>query len=198
MSIPPFILDIEGFEEGMWIDQHDRMKENYENAFDQQNQIDWWRKNVEIRCAFQSVEGEIRNLSKYKKKVPKRLVSWTRLAELAHCNRGTLLHPKRQIWTKERFDFLRHLIENSNQSKDNGHSLDDQERLQIQWTEQLHKARNETSKWMGRFKVLEEENKALNRLLKLKENQILVNERKIKELKERIQIHTGEVVYSSK
>jgi hypothetical protein len=190
MSIPEFMLKFEGFEQSLWIHEQDCVFESNNNSFDQQNQMDWWKKNVEIRKAFELIEQEIRHIKKNKNKIPKRIISWVRIAELAQCDRATLRHPKRESWTKERFDFLSSLINNSNESNIIDSGINDQEKVQKNLAEQVIKSRNETIKWIGRLKVLEEENKALTRLLKHKENEIIVKERKIMELNERLRVQT--------
>lgn len=166
-----------------WIEGHDILECDNDNPFDQKNQFDWWRKNVDIRKAFKEIEKEIEGLKKKNNKINKRVVSWTKIAKLAKCDRNTLRHPKREKWTQERFDFINNLLNNNDvHSSNKSEQINSTEVLE----EKLLKSRNEAAKWMDKFLVLEVENKTLKRALKHKDHEIFTKSRKIKELVDKI------------
>jgi chromosome segregation ATPase len=189
--VPSFVVALPEFQEDLWIEKDDRLMEEFKNPFDEQNQIDWWKINVSIRTAFQQIEGEIKGLKNKKKKVSKRTLSWTRLAELAGCDRNTLKHPKRMKWTQEKFDFLSNIIENNNHCSDstNSASQDEKDRLIAKLAEMREKEiknRNELAKWIRKYQTLDAEYKTISSALQHKKFEVQTKERKIEELTEKL------------
>ncbi|MFD4928738.1 hypothetical protein ACFWMS_07400 [Peribacillus butanolivorans] len=173
-----------------WVEAHDRLIIINKSPFDLQNQVDWWKKNYEIRMAFSSIEKEIKELKRNNSKINKRLLTWTKIAKLANCDRNTLRHHKRINWTQERFDFLKDIINNSNvvQKKNNNQELSE-EKIKIKnLEEKVNKARNETAKWMDSYHLIRKELKIIQNVLKHKENDIFTKNRKIKELVEQMKL----------
>ncbi len=187
MRIPEVIVKAcENKDQIDWVEEHDLLKMTSDRPYDEQNQLDWWRKNVEIRTAFHTIEKEIKGLLKKGQKVTKRIVTWTRVAKLSNCDRNTLRHPKRGEWTKERFDFLIELVNNEIDKQEQVNVVDVTESRILELETNIIKARNETAKWMDKYLLLEKEHKTIQRVVKMKENEIFVRDRKIRELLEKI------------
>lgn len=84
--IPEIILaEAKNHSEIDWVEEHDLLVVSNLNPFDSKNQVDWWKKNVEIRKAFKSIEREINNLIKNNQKITIRMLTWIKIAKLANC-----------------------------------------------------------------------------------------------------------------
>jgi len=182
--IPEIILaEAKNHSEIDWVEEHDLLVVSNLNPFDSKNQVDWWKKNVEIRKAFKSIEREINDLIKNNQKITIRMLTWVKIAKLANCDRNTLRHPKRITWTEEKFNFLRQKILNRIDARNKEpQQVNEWKKKIVELEAKLIKARNETAIWMDQYYVITKENKTLQTVLKRKEHELFGEKQKINEL----------------
>lgn len=88
-----------------WIETYDRIytDEELEDKLKLENQLTFWRKNCDIRRAFNEIAVELKGMEK----PSKRLVGWSEIARKANCDRNTLKRSERVKWvTRERGKLL--------------------------------------------------------------------------------------------
>ncbi|MQR86955.1 hypothetical protein GFV16_13635 [Bacillus megaterium] len=182
--IPETILaEAKDHSEVDWVEEHDLLVVSNLNPFDSKNQVDWWKKNVEIRKAFRSTEKEIKDLIKNNQKITVRVLTWVKIAKLANCDRNTLRHPKRIAWTEEKFNFLRQkILHTIDAPNDEPQQVNKWEQKILELEGKLVKARNETAIWMDQYYVITEKNKTLQAVLQRKEHELFGEKQKINEL----------------
>lgn len=182
--IPETILaEAKDHSEVDWVEEHDLLVVSNLNPFDSKNQVDWWKKNVEIRKAFKSTEKEIKDLIKNNQKITIRVLTWVKIAKLANCDRNTLRHPKRIAWTEEKFNFLRQkILHTIGAPNDEPQQVNEWEQKILELEGKLVKARNETAIWMDQYYVITEKNKTLQAVLQRKEHELFGEKQKINEL----------------
>ncbi|MGG1554097.1 hypothetical protein [Paenibacillus ferrarius] len=170
MSCPEYIKSIlDEHSDYEWIEKDDCL-DLTGSPYDQKNQIDWWKQNVKIRAAFKRIEHELKKMYKAENKISVRLVSWTRIAKLAACDRNTLRHPKRYHWTNKHRERLLHRItelsDNCLEYEREESKLTSIEAQTLQL--QLEKSRNEVARWVYQFKDMEHELKKYKRLANMR------------------------------
>lgn len=188
MSCPDFIKQLlDENSEYEWIEKDDRL-EMTGSPYDQKNQTDWWKQNVKIRIAFKRMEHEIKRLHKAEEKISVRLVSWTRIAELAGCDRNTLKHPKRFQWTNR---FRERLLQKIGQLTGNG-LMNEHEEPELRGDDKLvllnklEKSRMEVAKWVYQVKDMEHQLKKYKRLANMRGKAIERQNQLLAEMSNRI------------
>ncbi|WP_417900119.1 hypothetical protein ABN702_07645 [Bacillus haimaensis] len=166
-----------------WIEEHDRYIGKGQ-FFDNTNQLDWWKINSQIREAFDKIEQEINRKLKNNKHVSVRIVSWSRIASLANCDRNTIKHKGRYHWTFERRTKLIEKIKNEYKNTSQENEFSEIESLKNEeLNEKLIKIQSEVAKWVYKYKDAEEEIKQLNKLISYKSATIDERNNQIKELR---------------
>jgi hypothetical protein len=172
-----------------WIEEHDRIHQTG-FPFSESQQLNWWKKNCQIRSAFKEIEKGVEKKKNNNERLGRTIVSWTRISKLSKCDKNTLKHEKRINWVnKKREDILREVEVHNNGDKDKVvNKKNSAEFLISELERRLEESRNEVAKWFLKNKEAEDEIKYFNKILKQKEGVIKERNEKIKEFRERLKI----------
>ena len=146
-----------------WIQTHDEITLTG-NSFDEKNEYDWWKQNCLIRQAFNQIKEEINIELKKGIKLSNRIVSTTKIAKLAMCSRGTLLHPNRKKWVQDRKNELLNLM-NRDDVENNVVQMVSERELIKELKQKLSASRDECAKWVKSSFILEKKNTKLEKKL---------------------------------
>lgn len=191
MEIPQEIVEEVSNDKSMdWIEKHDRLNVSLNNHLALTNQIQWWKVNCRIRKAFVFIDNEIEKRIENKEKISSKVISWTRVAELANCDRNTVKHPNRIPWTearrKELLDKINLYLGKNVKDFIVSEGESETEKLVEKLNSDLEKSLKETSNWFLKYEGATDEIKVLNRLLKRKQETIDIRNSEIKELRARL------------
>lgn len=153
-----------------WIEKHDRIYDDVElnEKLKMENQLAFWRKNCDIRRAFNEIEVEIKSASK----PSVRLAGWSEIARKAKCDRNTLKKIERFEWVNEAREKLLQLIEKKNTKIEPLAIVMTEEDKIEQLQSQLALSKEEAARWFVKY---EEANRELQLVKEALDRQIKVN-----------------------
>ncbi len=152
-----------------WVEEQDRIYEETDltDKLKIENQYLFWKKNCDIRMAFEDIEKLIKTTSK-----PSiRMGGWSEIARKAKCDRNTLKHSERFLWVNEARERLLTLIQNKNTRMKLEIALTEEDNIQ-KLKQEIELSKNESAKWFLKFEETNRENKLLRQAL---ERQMAIN-----------------------
>ncbi|MFE4115793.1 hypothetical protein [Priestia sp. YIM B13448] len=192
MLVPKEIYDKISKDKNLeWVEKDDRLYTLDEKPFDEKNQISWWEVNCRIRGAFNFLQKEIERELKANKSLSSRAVSWTRIAELAKCDRNTVKHSKRILWTSQKRETLLKKIKRNQENSGCENMVVEKEEVNDKSVVEMLKLKleqsmAETARWVVKYQEAKDELNLLNRLISVQQEKANKDSIEIKELRARL------------